>query len=376
MFIPTPLSFVSWICTVKGWVVLQSFILGAGYFAAAYVLREIVFPVLKSLFENFIVYQFFKGPLGDWIIDVKTMFYAALIYTAIGFAGLVGAILEVGFLLIPYLIYLAIGAVITAKKVWEVLQSILSAEKDLKKACDAMSGLFGGNCDQTFEDIKKYTYGAAFVFGLLQISTFFCVVFLIRRIHKKTGIYFFTICGHRCGGDRKDDDTDSDNDLEKAVPHGRRRRTAIPLLTVDEQRQAKVAAIPQAAFSLPRRNRQRAVPPSDAIPQASFEMGRSSRRNGDRRHRYPPQPRATVAYASTASEAESGRSQMRSLGKKRNRRKRRSSMRAGEEEEGSDAEEGLLTDGRDAERGKDEGGNAGKGTSSRSRGRSSSGTDT
>ncbi|BGP13105.1 hypothetical protein JCM10213v2_001024 [Rhodosporidiobolus nylandii] len=288
MFIPTPLTLCSWICSIKGWVVLQSLILSAEYFAAAYVLREIVFPVLKGLFENI---GFFHSILEPWIKDVKVLFYGALLYFLIGIAGLIGALLEMAFLLIPYAIYLVVGFIIAAKKTYAVFQSVLDAEKDLKKACNIMSGLFGGNCNDTFDEIRNYTYGAAAAVTLVQASTLICTLLLIRRIYKKTGT-IFTCCGHACGGGRH---KSSSNDLEKALPLGRAHRRA---LTVQERRE-KVSQLPNAAFSLPRRSQAGQRMQQAEAPFAAFQLGRPARRGG---RRY--QLRAPIAATSSAADSE------------------------------------------------------------------------
>ncbi|CEQ40454.1 SPOSA6832_02070, partial [Sporobolomyces salmonicolor] len=160
----------------------------AEYFAFAYVLRKVVFPVLKSLFENFVVYPFFHRPLATWITD---MFYFCLAYTAIGLAGLIGALFEIQLLLWPYVVYLVVAwsaserclvylrvtdlfrlnRALNAKKAYEVLESVLAEEDDLNKAWQAhffprchqtnsniAAGLFGGNCDGMFSKIKEYSY--------------------------------------------------------------------------------------------------------------------------------------------------------------------------------------------------------------------------
>ncbi|GAA5856413.1 hypothetical protein JCM8547_008733 [Rhodosporidiobolus lusitaniae] len=299
MFIPTPLTLCSWICTAKGWVVLCSGCLAAGYFAVAYVLREIVFPILKNAFENIIVYQFFHEILSGWIEDVKLLFYGALLYFAIGMAGLIGALCAIGLLLWPYAAYLVVGAVIGAKKVWDVFSTIVDAEDDLRDACNKVGSIFGGDCDGLFDKIRNYTYGAGGALMLLQFTTFICTLVLLRRIHKDTHRWVFTCCGHKCGGLGGRKKKNKEDELEKGIPLGRmrRRRTERRRGTAEEALLAAAAAeeeekmgggelsrrsrrekagdqeeedVPSAVFSLPRR-RDRATPAEedDALSSSS-----------------------------------------------------------------------------------------------------------
>ncbi|GAA6057404.1 hypothetical protein JCM3770_000749 [Rhodotorula araucariae] len=258
--IPTPCLpcqlLCGWICTIKGWVVLESLILAGTYFIAAYVLREVIFPILKGLFENFVIYQFAHGILGEWIADVKVLFYGALLYIAIGVAGLAGAILQIQILLWVYAGYLLVSLGVNAKKLWEVLQSILGALDDLKKACGIVSAPFGGDCDAFFQKLDYYMYGAAGFVFLCQALTLVCVLVLIRRNYKKTHALLFTFCGHTCGGSRHS----SSNDLEKAIPLGRRRRGAARAFLQganahDEKATLRrlVAGLPRSSFELERR---------------------------------------------------------------------------------------------------------------------------
>jgi hypothetical protein len=96
--------------------------------------------------------------------------------------------------------------------------------------------------------------------------TLICVVVLIRRIHKRTGFWLFTFCGHprRKKGQQQADDEEN---LLGKIPLGRQRRRNLASLqsarlssngagstsTVRE----KVASLPQAEFELPRRRSRR-----------------------------------------------------------------------------------------------------------------------
>ena len=76
-FIPTPLAFVSWICTVRGWVFLQSLIMCGLYFAAAWVLRRVVWKFVAGAFENFISYNVLKVGRKKWNFGVhRSAFFA------------------------------------------------------------------------------------------------------------------------------------------------------------------------------------------------------------------------------------------------------------------------------------------------------------
>ncbi|GAA6017342.1 hypothetical protein JCM8202_005646 [Rhodotorula sphaerocarpa] len=143
--------FFGWICTIKGWVVLESLLLAAEYFAAAWVLREAIFPILKGLFENFASYQILHGPVHDWIDMTKTLFYGCKVYVAIGLCGAIGAILEILILLWCYAIYLLVTAVFNARTLWTTLQDVLAAEAKFGKACNFV---FQGKCDGYIEDLK------------------------------------------------------------------------------------------------------------------------------------------------------------------------------------------------------------------------------
>ncbi|BGP37025.1 hypothetical protein JCM10450v2_000935 [Rhodotorula kratochvilovae] len=294
MFIPTPCLpcqlFCGWICTIKGWVVLESLILAATYFVAAYVLREVIFPVLKDLFQNWFVYQFAKDLLADWIADVKLLFYGALVYIAIGVAGLLGAILQIQILLWIYAAYLLVSLGVNAKKLWDVLQSILDALDDLKKACGIVSAPFGGNCDAFFQKLDYYMYGGAGFIFLCQSLTLTCVLVLIRRNYKKTHSLLFTFCGHSCGGGGgKSRKGSSEKDLEKAIPLGRRRRGAARALlqradAQDEKAplRERVAALPRSSFELERRRpaekRRGAAGAGAAAPTSAYSLGKKLRR--------------------------------------------------------------------------------------------------
>ncbi|POY70806.1 hypothetical protein BMF94_6218 [Rhodotorula taiwanensis] len=146
-----------WVCTIKGWVVLESLLLAGGYLAAARALRRVVFPILKGLFENVLSYQVrsapvvLHGPVHEWIVLTKTMFYGCLVYIGIGLCGIIGAMFEVAVLLWGYAIYLICTGILNARSVWTVLQSVLKAEKDFGKACNFV---FQGRCDGYIEDLK------------------------------------------------------------------------------------------------------------------------------------------------------------------------------------------------------------------------------
>lgn len=161
---------------------------------------------------------------------------------------------------------------------------------DLKKACGIVSAPFGGDCDKFFDELdyvcspapifpflnqsvhadpQRGTYlqfmygGAGFIF-LCQSLTLICVLVLIRRNYKKTHSLLWTFCGHTCGGSRRS----SSNDLEKAIPLGRRRRGATGTPLLDEAPDEKAALREHVA----------------ALPRASFELARASPRK-ERRHR-------------------------------------------------------------------------------------------
>ncbi|GAA5905393.1 hypothetical protein JCM6882_003147 [Rhodosporidiobolus microsporus] len=339
MFIPGPWSFFTWICTVKGWVVLQSGILGFGYLAACYVLRRIAFPFLKGTFEQEEVYNLvpaLRDPILGWIADVKVLFYGALGYAAMGLAGIVGAIFQIGILLVPYAIYLLVSWLAAAKKIWDVLQTVLAMWDKLHEACNVAAFVFGGNCDESFETVTNYSYLGAGVLTLLQATTLICTIVLIRRNKKKTGSYLFTFCGHACGGSRKS----ADNDLEKGIPLGRRRRGAQRALLAsggarDEAvlRAEKIATIPTATFSLARRHERdpaaRQQVADVGFPSSTFELGRSSRKGGRTSF---SSPRAASSSSSSGEQSGEGIA-MRSLGKKKRSRRQRRRRRAVEEEE-------------------------------------------
>lgn len=89
------------------------------YFAAAWAIRRVVFPILKGLFENVLSYQVrdevsstsqaedlrdsvlqvLHGPVHDWIDQIKIIFYGCMIYVAVGVCGALGAIFEIMILL-------------------------------------------------------------------------------------------------------------------------------------------------------------------------------------------------------------------------------------------------------------------------------------
>ncbi|GAA5830575.1 hypothetical protein JCM11251_002518 [Rhodosporidiobolus azoricus] len=340
MFIPGPWSFFTWICTVKGWVVLQSAVLAGGYLAVAWALRRVAFPRLKGIFENEALYNFvppLREPLLTWIADVKDLFYGALAYFAMGFAGLVGAVLQIGILLVPHAVYLLISWFAAAYKIWTVLQTILKSWDDLGKACNKASSFFGqGSCDETFDKYKQQAQAGAGVLTFLQATTLICVIVLIRRNKKKTGSYFFTFCGHPCGRRNR---KSKENDLEKGIPVGRRRRGASRTLL-----QEKVAALPSAEFSLSRRAERRRTVEKET---ATFELGSRSR-FADRRATFITAEERTTSLPSTSESDSDPPSpplrrhedaiELRSLRKKeRKRRKRRDAWRKeGEFEPGTD----------------------------------------
>ncbi|GAA5937955.1 hypothetical protein JCM3775_002406 [Rhodotorula graminis] len=286
VFIPTPCLpcqlACGWICTIKGWVVLESLLLAGTYFAAAYVLRELVFPPLKDLFENFLVYQVLKDPLGTWIADVKVLFYGCMLYVAVGVAGLVGAILQIQILLWAYAIYLLVTLGLNAKKLWDVLQSILGALDGLKKACGIVSAPFGGDCDAFFRKLDYFMYGGAGFVFLCQALTLICVLVLIRRTYKKTQSLLWTFCGHTCGGSRRS----SSNDLEQAIPLGRRRRGAARALL-----RVEPALVDGQAAPAPPSVRERVA----ALPRSSFELERRSPRSARRDHAGAARERVELA---------------------------------------------------------------------------------
>ncbi|BGP05108.1 hypothetical protein NBRC10512_005117 [Rhodotorula toruloides] len=264
-----PPQLYTWVCTIKGWVVLQSLLLASEYFAICWALRYVVFPLLKSCFENFLVYQILHGPLGNWITLVKAAFYASLACFGAGIAGIIGALFEIQILLWLYAIYLLGAGAIGAKKLYDTLQSVLAEIDNVKSACKKVPGIFsafGIDCDTTFDKLQTYTWIGAGILLLCQSLTLICVVVLIRRIHKRTGFWLFTFCGHprRKKGQQQADD--GENLLGK-IPLGRQRRRAIASLRAARSSASgagstatvreKVASLPPAEFELPRRRSRR-----------------------------------------------------------------------------------------------------------------------
>ncbi|GAA5879321.1 hypothetical protein JCM16303_003164 [Sporobolomyces ruberrimus] len=223
MFCPA-LDVVCCICSAKGIVIICSAFLAATYLAVCYVLREIAFPVLKKIHENWLSYMVIKYshiPVMDWIEDIKIMFQGALIYASIGLGGLLGALFEVQLLLWPYCVYLCVSA--SGKKVYEVALSFIEFQDKIKEACNKAGDVLGFNCDEEFATVKTYTYVGGAIVALLMCTTLFCTLWLIRTIHKQTGSYLFTFCGAACGGDQKGSDDES-NSLEKGWLRERMRR--------------------------------------------------------------------------------------------------------------------------------------------------------
>ncbi|GAA6041674.1 hypothetical protein JCM8097_003078 [Rhodosporidiobolus ruineniae] len=321
--------------SVKNWVAFASFILAAGYFAGAYVLREVIFPLLKTFFEEWLSYQILHSLLEEWVADVKLMFYGALAYVAIGLAGCIGAILEVGVLLIVYAIYLLITFGINAWKIWTVLQSVLDAEADVKKACNVIIGVLSlgtGNCNDSFAKLEKWSWIGAGAILFLHSITLICVLVLLHRIKKETGTFFLTFCGHRCGGRGK---KSTQHDLEKAIPAGRRRRGgARTALLQAREGEKTAAALPDAVFAIPRRN-ERAVPQRAEQEEATtaFEVGKSARRR-ERRRRGP------ARYGE-----EDGGIEMRSLGKRSKKRRQEAELVAALQAEEEDSLESGSSSG-------------------------------
>ncbi|GAA5834778.1 hypothetical protein JCM5353_000669 [Sporobolomyces roseus] len=215
------------ICSAKGIVVICSGFLAATYLVACYGLREVAFPVLKKLHEDWKTYTIInqsKIPVMDWINEIKVLFYGALVYAAIGLAGLLGALLEIQLFLWPYCAYLIVSAYLGGKRIWDVLQSFLEFQDKVKNVCNKAGDILGFDCDQAFEDAKTYTYWGGGAIALLMLTTLICTLVLIRRIHKETGSYLFTFCGTSCtscGGEKDEDDS---NALGKGWEMQRRRR--------------------------------------------------------------------------------------------------------------------------------------------------------
>ncbi|GAA6061721.1 hypothetical protein JCM10212_004953 [Sporobolomyces blumeae] len=250
----------------KGIVVICSACLAVTYFGAAYGLRRVAFPRLKDVFENFAAYQVIanaKIPVMDWIDQVKLSFYFCLGYFAIGFAGLLGAVLEVQLFLWP-----------NVREVTTVLKSILEYEDDVREVCNVAGAILGFSCDSFFDKVENHTIGAGVAVGLLMLTTLICTLLLIRSIHRETGSYLFTFCGASCGGSKSDIDRDDDSDHElgkgweaqrrrgrvRRGAAGRARRTAsssegeeaIELLALGSRERELERRMPSAVFDLPR----------------------------------------------------------------------------------------------------------------------------
>ena len=125
--------------------------------------------------------------------------------------------------------------------------------------------------------------GAGFVF-LCQALTLICVLVLIRRTYKKTHSLLWTFCGHTCGGSRRS----SSNDLEQAIPLGRRRRGAARALLPLEAALVDDKAAPAPSLQ------QRIA----ALPRSSFELERRSPRSGRRAADHAGAAHAPVELAS------------------------------------------------------------------------------
>ncbi|TKA53318.1 hypothetical protein B0A53_04336 [Rhodotorula sp. CCFEE 5036] len=236
-----------WVCTIKGWVVLESLLLAAQYFAAAWAIRRVVFPILKGLFENVLSYQVLHGPVHDWIDQIKIIFYGCMIYVAVGVCGALGAIFEIMILLWIYALYLIGTAILNAKTIWSLLQSVLAAEEKFGKACNF------------------YSYaGAGFVLAC-QLLTLVCVLIQIRRIHKKTKSWLFTFCGKGLGRKKHHPKDEEENALEKEIPDGRRRRR-------------KRAAAADRPSSLAQRSRSHVQRIRVELPPATFDLPRKTQR--------------------------------------------------------------------------------------------------
>ncbi|GAA5837464.1 hypothetical protein JCM3766R1_000451 [Sporobolomyces carnicolor] len=198
------------------------------YFGVCWVLREMAFPFLKAIHENWLSYMIIKYshiPVMDWINVIKELFYGALVYTLVGFAGLLGALWEIQLFLWPYTIYLCISAYLSCTKVYEVTKSFLGFQDDIKKACKEIEGVLNLNCDEKFATYELRTKIGAGIIAALMCTTLICTFLLIRTIHIETGSYLFTFCGKSCGGSR----TSKSNELAKGwerqrVYRGRVRR--------------------------------------------------------------------------------------------------------------------------------------------------------
>ncbi|GAA5901776.1 uncharacterized protein JCM6883_000392 [Sporobolomyces salmoneus] len=196
------LQIVCCLLTAKAIVIICSGALAISYFAVCVALREYAFPFLKTLHESWPSYFIIKYshiPVMDWINTIKVLFYGALVYTLVGLCGLLGALLEVQLFLWAYAVYLCISAYLSCTKIYEVLQSFLKTQDEIRKACKKVEDILKLNCDEKFEE---YELGAG-VIALLMCTTLICTFLLIRRIHIETGSYLFTFCGTSIGGDGK-----------------------------------------------------------------------------------------------------------------------------------------------------------------------------
>ncbi|GAA5991550.1 hypothetical protein JCM10908_005757 [Rhodotorula pacifica] len=232
-----------WVCTIKGWVVLESLLLAAEYFAVAYAIRRGIFPILKGLFENVASYQVLHGPVHDWIDQLEYIFYACLVYVGIGVSGALGAILEIEILLWIYAIYLIVTGVLNAKTLWALLQNVLAAEEKFGKACNFV---FAGKCKGYIEDLKTYTYAGAGIVLACQSLTLICVGVQIYRIHRKTGSWLFTFCGKGVGRKKHHHQSDEENALDKEISQSLPKQSA----RVREAVRLR-EAVPVATFDLP-----------------------------------------------------------------------------------------------------------------------------
>jgi len=132
--------------------------------------------------------------------------------------------------------------------------------------------------------LAQFMYGGAGFVFLCQALTLICVLVLIRRTYKKTHSLLWTFCGHTCGRSRRS----SSNDLEQAIPLGRRRRGAARALLPLEAALVDDKAAPAPSLQ------QRIA----ALPRSSFELERRSPRSGRRAANHAGAAHAPVELAS------------------------------------------------------------------------------
>ncbi|KAI5478801.1 hypothetical protein MNV49_004627 [Pseudohyphozyma bogoriensis] len=125
-----------------------------GNFFVAYVLREVMFPVINNMEGTWEISQVLnlESTLLGWIKAIKVAFYTDLGYAALGLIGFIGGLFAIAWMLWIYLVYLLVSLVVSTYYIVTELIAALKIVDSVEKACGILNV---SACSSIGDEIRK-----------------------------------------------------------------------------------------------------------------------------------------------------------------------------------------------------------------------------